>query len=350
MPAPAELLCTPPIPRDLPSVHQDLCRARVAKNRPLSAHLVVPPAEPSCRGDERLTSGSDGGQTAAPPRPSQRAAAEVSDALPQLGASARRLGVALRELGPEVAKERKLPTQAGLLIETVDPKGAGEKAGLRPGDVILEINGEQARSIAQVRRLVNETPAGQAARLSVFRAGQTLALSVVPAPASPGLYGLFDPDVQQRLDELRRDLRRGGRYFFWSDPSPDQGNRPQPPDLTPGPPALQPRWPLFEWSPGADRLGVVVQELGPQLAEYFKVKGGVLVASATRESPAQAAGLKAGDVITAVDGKSVNAPSELLRMIRGMPDGMEVSLSIVRSSSPLTIKVKLGSAKGRWHV
>ena len=51
-------------------------------------------------------------------------------------------------------------------------------------------------------------------------------------------------------------------------------------------------------SPGRGRLGVGIQELTPQLAEYFGTKDGVLVTSVEPETPAAKAGLKAGDVIT----------------------------------------------------
>ena len=144
--------------------------------------------------------------------------------------------------------------------------------------------------------------------------------------------------------------RTRDRTYFWSDPPTDQGRKPNYPDLTPGPPRTRPRWPLFLWSPGAERLGVLVQELEPQLAEYFKVKGGALVASVTLQSPAQLAGIKAGDVITAVNGKEVRAPADLLAMIRDMKDGEEVTLSAVRAGKPMTFTLKLAPGRGAWHV
>lgn len=271
--------------------------------------------------------------------------------------TARRLGVTLKELTPAEAKERKLPSHSGVLIESVIPKSAADKAGLKAGDVIVQINGESTRSIAQVRRLVNETPMNWNALVSVFRDGKKLDLSVTPEPASP-TQDLLPNDLERRLDEFRKQMPRNegrwfqGPFYFWREPAPgpDQRKQPNTPDLTPGAPFNRPRWPLFEWSPGAGRLGIVVQELGSQLADYFKVKGGVLVASVTPESPASRAGLKAGDVITALDGKDVKSPGELLNALRDLPDGREVSLSIVRNSAAMTIKVKLAAGRNVWHV
>ena len=51
------------------------------------------------------------------------------------------------------------------------------------------------------------------------------------------------------------------------------------------------------------RLGVQLNELSPQLAEYFGApEGGALVAGVTKDSPAEKAGIKAGDVITSING------------------------------------------------
>jgi len=256
--------------------------------------------------------------------------------------TARRLGVTLEEMTPADAKERKLPSHSGVRVQAVQPNGPAEKAGVKPGDVVLKVNGEAARSIAQVRRLVNETPIAQKALLTLFRDGKTLDIPVAPEAASPV------EELQNRLRQFQREPPR--RDFFWGDPTPGPRTPQQEPFVIPRPPTRQFEWPLFEWSPGAARLGVVVQELGPQLAEYFKVKGGVLVASVTSDSPAFRAGIKAGDVVTAVNGKAVGAPAELLRMIRDMKDGEEVALSVVRGGQAQTIKVKLGTARSEWHV
>jgi C-terminal processing protease CtpA/Prc len=94
------------------------------------------------------------------------------------------------------------------------------------------------------------------------------------------------------------------------------------------------------------RLGVGVQSLTPELAEYFGVKEGVLVTSVTKDSAAAKAGIKAGDVITTVDGKSVDDAGELRRQLRPEDEkATEVTLGIVRDKKPLSMKVPLEGPK-----
>ena len=102
----------------------------------------------------------------------------------------------------------------------------------------------------------------------------------------------------------------------------------------------------FEMFDRPSRLGVGVQGLTPDLADYFGAKdGGVLVTSIEKDSPAAKAGLKAGDVITTVDGASVDDTGELRRRLWKDEDATEVSLGIVRDKKALTVKVPVESQK-----
>jgi serine protease Do len=92
-------------------------------------------------------------------------------------------------------------------------------------------------------------------------------------------------------------------------------------------------------------LGVQIQSVTPDLADNLGVKNaaGALVAEAQKDSPAAAAGVKSGDVITAVDGEAVADPHELARRIAALGPKKTAKLSIVRDGSPMTIDVTLGS-------
>jgi len=94
---------------------------------------------------------------------------------------------------------------------------------------------------------------------------------------------------------------------------------------------------------GAERLGVAVYEVTPQLAEYSGTNGGVLIASVRHWSPADRAGLRAGDVITKVDGRAVRTTADLRRMLQRDLTNVELSISVTRDRRNQTIKIKVRS-------
>jgi serine protease Do len=92
-------------------------------------------------------------------------------------------------------------------------------------------------------------------------------------------------------------------------------------------------------------IGVQIQNVTADLADDLGLKGttGALVAAATKDSPAAAAGVKSGDVITAVDGETVADPHDLARRIAALGPKKTVKLALIRNGSPMTIDVILGT-------
>jgi serine protease Do len=139
--------------------------------------------------------------------------------------------------------------------------------------------------------------------------------------------------------ESLRGLEDWSERFSFVTPVP-----PAPP-ARPAPPAARalPRvWPFDEMlGRSSGRLGFRVSELSPQLAEYFGTKEGVLVTSVTDDSPAARAGLKAGDVITSLNGSSVNDPGDLRGRVQGMTDEGEFTIGVMRDKKALTLKGKI---------
>ena len=88
------------------------------------------------------------------------------------------------------------------------------------------------------------------------------------------------------------------------------------------------------------RIGVSTMELTKQLADYFGIAGGkgVLVTAVTDDGPAAKAGLRAGDVITAIDGEAVDSSGDISRVINSKKEG-DVTLTIIRNKSQQTIRV-----------
>ena len=91
-------------------------------------------------------------------------------------------------------------------------------------------------------------------------------------------------------------------------------------------------------------LGVSIQDLTPVMANKFGVKSthGALVADVLADSPAQKAGLKSGDIITAVDDQPVKSAADLEEIITSKPAGKAVDLTIIRSKKQIHVEVTLG--------
>lgn len=264
-----------------------------------------------------------------------------------------RLGVGLRDLDEATVRERKLAGPDGVLVESVETGSAAEKGGIKTGDVITTFDGERVRSVRQLQRLVGDTPPDRQVKVVVIRDGKKVELAVSPTRESgrmrlPGGEEFRFEGLDRNLDRLR-DLPRAFRYDWDEDQAPgDVRPLPRTPGMPRTPPAplpdgrfFGPRWPLNQWSSGAGRLGVVVQELTPQLGEYFGAKEGVLVSAVSEGSPAASAGVKAGDVITTVNGKAVKNAQSLVQAVREQPDGQDVTLGILRDKKAQTLKVKL---------
>ena len=88
-------------------------------------------------------------------------------------------------------------------------------------------------------------------------------------------------------------------------------------------------------------LGVEAESLGPQLAEYFGVKEGVLVRAVVKGSAAEKAGIKAGDVITKVDQTAVTGAGELSSAIHAAHSKKSFPVLLMRDHHELSLMVTL---------
>ena len=95
-------------------------------------------------------------------------------------------------------------------------------------------------------------------------------------------------------------------------------------------------------------LGIAIQELTPELADSFGVKpdSGVLVADVVKESPADAGGLKAGDIIVEFDGAPIKNVTELQKRVAGVEPGRPTPLSVIRDKALTRLTVKIGEQPG----
>ena len=72
----------------------------------------------------------------------------------------------------------------GVIVEEVSTESPAEKAGIRRGDAIVEFDGERVRSVRQLTRVVQETPAGRTVQAAIVREGQRSTVSITPREGS----------------------------------------------------------------------------------------------------------------------------------------------------------------------
>jgi serine protease Do len=99
-------------------------------------------------------------------------------------------------------------------------------------------------------------------------------------------------------------------------------------------------------------LGISLNDVTPANASFFKLNEatGAIVAQVTPDSPASRAGLKNGDVISAVDGQKVVNGSALQVAVSEKTPGTEISLGIIRNGAPQTVQLKVGEYKKNTEV
>jgi S1-C subfamily serine protease len=241
-----------------------------------------------------------------------------------------RIGVSIRDLETGDTKTAKGAT-AGVLVEDVSTDSPADKAGIRKGDVVMEFDGERVRSVRQLTRLVQETPAGRTVTATLQRDGQRTTVSVTPRDDGSFSFSGFED-----LGDWARDLR----YKV-----APRAIRPPTPPTPPNPPTPPMIWDGLLGRAG--RLGISIDSLSPQLAEYFGTKDGVLVTSVSDDSAGAKAGLKAGDVITSFNGTTINQPQDLRRRLQNVDDGDEFTIAVMRDKKPLTLKGKAESTDRR---
>jgi len=223
------------------------------------------------------------------------------------------LGVNLAEIDLNRARELKLKEAYGVEITRVEENSPADKAGIKPGDVVLDYNGQRVEGMEQFGRMVRETPPGHEAKLTISRNGGTETLTAVlssrksrfPVGLPPGfaIYPEFQmPDIPQVLTTISSPM-----------------------------------------------LGVEAESLGSQLAGYFGVKEGVLVRSVLDNTPAQKAGIRAGDVITKVDGTAVTTPRELSSAVRTANNAKKTySIELTRDHNSIKVGVNVEDRSDRW--
>jgi len=231
------------------------------------------------------------------------------------------LGVGVADINAESAKNLKLKEERGVEITRVEDDSPAAKAGLKVKDVVLEYNGQRVEGTEQFVRMVRETPEGRQARLVVSRDGSTQTLTAtVSARKGSGIF-LGEPFDNEKFRGQMEKFQQQLRFTI-----------PDVPHAT------------MSWQSGS--LGVLAEPLESQLAEYFGVKEGVLVRSVSKDSAAEKAGMKAGDVILKIDEAKVTTPREITNAIRKLGSKTTFPVTVVRNHKEMSVSVTVSEQRG----
>ncbi len=222
----------------------------------------------------------------------------IRDLLPQLRTGKITRGVIgvsvnMDPLSKEVASGLGLPNQNGALLQSVSPGKPAAKAGMEPGDVIVEFNGRPVKdSDALVTMVVNTKP-GTSVPVTIYRDKQRKSLNVT-------------------VDEL--------------DLSAEQNAQ------------VSPNAPRSE--PAATGFGMEIDSITPDIAQELQLprgKGGAVVSRVERNSPAASAGLAPNDVILEVNRQPVTSVTQVTRALQGVGPGQTVFLLVWRNGSQVFV-------------
>ncbi len=236
------------------------------------------------------------------------------------------LGIHIVEVDDKRAGELKMAAPHGVEVSNVAEDSPAAKGGLQKGDVVAEFDGQRVRGVEHFVRLVRETPVGRSVAMSIVRDGEPINLT-----AEVG----------------RRKAARREQHFVFCDG--DDG------DCTSGLPNVDffrkqvsgIRHKLTHMDMPRPRivmqnryLGAELESVEGQLADYFGVEQGVLVRAVDADTPGKRAGLRAGDVITSVNDKSVDSPSELRQEIQRADPPEEVKMAVKRKSAEIILMLE----------
>jgi serine protease Do len=199
-----------------------------------------------------------------------------------------RIGVAVQDVNAQLAQSFGLDRPRGALVSAVESDSPAAKAGVKPGDVILAVNGHDIDRVGDLRSQVSQTKPGSTGDLRLWRDGKATTVKVKVAEL-------------QEQGPVRTAARQSG------------GDE-------------------------AARLGIAVRPLTSEEKRQVETEGSLVVEEVT--GPAAVAGVQPGDIILGVNGKPVASVQQLRGAMRGQQN--TVALLVERGNAQIFIPIRVG--------
>lgn len=207
------------------------------------------------------------------------------------------IGIQIKDISSDIAEKNNLKNNNGVLITRVEKNSPAEKAGLNENDIILEFNGKEVKNSDDLINLVRKEKPGEKVKLLILR------------------------DKNKKTFTVTLEEKPKNKFF--------EGNFPQ-------------NFPfVFNWN--KPKLGLELFELNPELGEYFQspTKKGMLVKKVLKDSPAEKAGIKPGDVIIGIGKESVEDLHDITSALKYYNKGDKVELTIIRKGEQIKIPIEI---------
>ena len=205
------------------------------------------------------------------------------------------LGVSIQPLTPELARSFGSKDAKGVLINEVMPDSPAARAGLKPGDILLEFEGRPMEGPGDLQRAV----------------------------------GLFSPDRSAKLKVLRDQVEKTVEIKVGQAPDERQAQQQQ-------------------QRPGSGRarsmLGLEVRPVTPEIARQLNLRttDGVIVVRVEDGTPAAEAGVQRGDVVKQLNGQNVKTMADFERLTQGMKEGDPLTVLLQRGAMSLYVAFRVG--------
>ncbi|HEY6213414.1 MAG TPA: trypsin-like peptidase domain-containing protein [Vicinamibacterales bacterium] len=230
----------------------------------------------------------------------------VRDLLPQLrtGKITRgRIGVTVVPVGRDTYEDYGLRERRGAVVQQVAPGGSSSKAGIEPGDVIVEYNGRPIANSDELVKMVMGTKPGSTVPVKVMRNRQEKTMSV----------------TVEELDLEAEEAQANGRR---NSPSREQ----QEPE-----------------EHGASGFGLTLENVTPALQRRLRIpsgQSGAVITDIDPDGPGASSGLRAGDVILSVNGRTVGSAVDAQRELQKVQTGHLAQLRIWRGDAEVFVPVR----------
>ncbi len=212
------------------------------------------------------------------------------------------IGVRISGVDEVTAKSIGLDGARGVMVQSLESGGAGESAGLEPGDVILSVDGKKVNAANELQSLIARKHPGDKVALEVFRDKRAMEKSVTLKSRTPSVRPVADTGTK--------------------DDAGAPGDR-------------------QESSLSLEKLGMKITGLTSREKQDLDVESGVLISDVTRYTEAYERGLREGDVIIEADQKAIRSPADFKSVLDARGKGDAILLRVKRTSGSFFVAIQL---------